>query len=144
MEEAHHERHNEGGKEAGPEHGGPLLDLTGKVGGHKVAEEGVNKDRKAAVDDERCRNPEDGGKDKDGFGKKDDPHDDAEKEEGKQVEQQRGMVRSEPLEDGERDLYQQDRKDGEGRRKDEILLGQAELLDVPVGELVDNSDEREK
>ena len=54
------------------------------------------------------------------------------------------MIRSEPLKDCERDFYQQDRKDGKGRREDEILLGQAELLDVSVGELVDNSDEREK
>ena len=144
VEEAHHERHDEGGKEAGPEHGGPLFNLAGKVGGHEVAEEGVDKDGEAVVDDERHRNREDGGKDEDGLGKKDDPHDDAEEEEGEQVEQQRGMVRGEPLEDREGDLYQQDREDGKGRREDEVLLGQAELLDVPVGELVDDGDEREK
>ena len=60
-----------------------VFNLAGEVGGHEVAEEGVNKDGKAVVDDERYRNPEDGGKDKDSLGKKDDPHDDPEEKEGK-------------------------------------------------------------
>ena len=87
---------------------------------------------------------ENGRKDEDCLGEKNYPHHNAEKEEGEQVEEERGVVRSEPVEDYEGYLYQENRKNGEGRGEDEVLFRQVEFLDVPVGELKDNGNERKK
>jgi hypothetical protein len=54
------------------------------------------------------------------------------------------VIRNEQVECGHGDADREDREDGERGGEDEVLLGEAEFLDVPVGELEDDGDEREE
>ena len=144
MEEKHDKGHDEGGKEAGPEHGRALLHLSGKVGGQEVAEKGVHENGEAVVHHKRHRYREDRRKDENGLGEENYAHHDAEKEQREHVKEHRGIIRDKAVEDQEGDLYEKDRKDGQGSGEDEVFLRQVEFFDILVRELENNGDQREE